>query len=77
MNISPSCAMAYTILGIGNIDPNIETVNPANAPTATMYLQLYAPTCPNISTSAESGSTSSYGTEMKKQIKIGRYNLIV
>lgn len=64
LNIKPSCAIAYTILGIGNIDPNMLTVKPASAPTATIYLQLYAPTCPNISTNAESSSTLSYGTEI-------------
>jgi len=53
---------------MGNMEPNMDTVSPASAPTATMYLQLYAPTCPNISTSAESGSTSSYGTEDIKNV---------
>lgn len=48
--------------GMGNMEPNMDTVRPASAPTATMYLHFMAPTCPNISTSAESASTSSYGT---------------
>lgn len=50
------------ILGMGNMEPNMETVRPASAPIATMYLQVGAWTCANICTSAESVSTSSNGT---------------
>ena len=32
LNNSPSLAIAYAILGIGNMDPNIDTVRAAKAP---------------------------------------------
>lgn len=34
--MSPSFAMAYTTRGIGNMEPNIDTVSPESAPMATM-----------------------------------------
>lgn len=37
---TPSFAMAYTTLGIGNIEPNMLTVKAAIAPTATTYFAV-------------------------------------
>lgn len=59
---------------MGNIEPNIETVRPAKAPTATMYLHVGAFTWENICTRAESVSTWSYGTVDKEQYV--RYQVI-
>ena len=41
--INPSLAIAYAILGIGNIDPNIEAANEAIAPNDTIHLTIGYP----------------------------------
>jgi hypothetical protein len=40
LNIRPSWAMAYTILGMGNMLPNMLTVRPAMPPAAITHLHL-------------------------------------
>ena len=52
LKISPSLAMAYSILGKGNKAPISEALNPQRAPTAMMYLAHAAPRIANTSGSA-------------------------
>ena len=49
LKMSPSLAMAYSILGKGNKDPIKEALNPQRAPTAIMYLAHGAPRVANAS----------------------------
>ena len=48
LNINPSLAIAYAILGMGNIDPNIEANKAATAPAETKYCTTGYPICPHI-----------------------------